>query len=240
MKGSRATQPSHTGAMPPSGGGYGVHTAKFDHEERIVIRGARSDGTSGQRKDGSCPVREHRVTFTTHIFPDPVDPNWVPYIRQCRERFAYRLFNTLIASSTSPYVINKNLKIIGTLPCVTHWEQFAVWNDVDRKVQTLRIARKREISNKFRTQNVVNEKNLMFCCEFPFILDFDFHFQTTSLLCMVVELPGRSLQVRTKLKCFEARHFARFQQFSGPFCEEGIACMQKWSTRSHRCPLGQF
>ncbi|OQV22954.1 putative cAMP-dependent protein kinase catalytic subunit [Hypsibius exemplaris] len=165
--------------------------SKFDHEERIMV------GTSKKNfpAEESCILHENRVTFATHIFPDPVDANWVPYIRQCCERFAFRLFNGIIASTKSPYVINKNLKIIKAIPSVTHWEQFIIWNDLDRKVQTLRVARKREISNKFRTQNIVNEKHLMFCCEFPFVLDFDSHFQTTGLLCMLVEeLPGGSLQ----------------------------------------------
>jgi hypothetical protein len=142
----------------------------------------------------SC--HENSVTFTRDIFPDPTDPNWLPYLDQCRQRFVYRLFHNATTSGNSPYVINKNLKIINALPSVTHWQQFTVWNTLDKKIQTLRVASKREISNRFRTRNVINEKRLMFCCEFPFVLDFDFHFQTTGLLCMAVEqLPGGSLQV---------------------------------------------
>ncbi|GAU90350.1 hypothetical protein RvY_02777-2 [Ramazzottius varieornatus] len=162
----------------------------FDHDERIII--CKPDTSAS---GNTCSFEENRATFTQPIHTDPLDDNWIPYMRECRERFAFRLFYALPSNPKTPYVINQSFKILSKLPSITHYEQYLAWNDVNKKTLTLRIASKREISNKFRTKELLDEKHLMFCCEYPFTIDFIAHFQTPHLLCMLVEqLPGGHLQ----------------------------------------------
>lgn len=186
---NRTTQSRASKSYPSKPVKPSFASCKYDHYERILLVPQEINTTF-------LPRGERRVDFNTVLQPDPTDKNWIPYLRVCRERFAWRLHNPILARPNIPHTFNKNLKIISDLPSSTLWAQRVVWDHTERTLKTLRFAQKRIVSNKFQTPSLLYEKNLMFCSEFPFVADFFEHFHTPTTLFMTLEyFPGGNLRM---------------------------------------------